>query len=115
MMDKFGNKRKSFAQVLGEQTPYRPAPIKPLRGFGTTDTLPKLTRVQSHVDDAHMTAMRQSQQKSATQHVGVSNFADQYMLEDTKSRAGSAFKQTEYVIVTREEAGPPEFSLTAKR
>lgn len=114
-MDNSSNKRKSFAQVLGEQTPYKPAPIRSTRGFGTTDTLPKLTRVQSRVDDAHMTAMRQSQQKNATQQAGVSHFADQYMLEDTKSRAGGAFKQTEYVIVTREEAEPPEFSLTAKR
>lgn len=114
-MDMVQNKRKSFAQVLGEQTPYRPAPIKPSRGFGTTDTLPKQTRIQSHVDDAHLTAMRQSRQKYTSQNAGVSNFADQYMLEDTKSQAGSAFKQTEYVIVTREDAAPPEFSLTAKR
>lgn len=114
-MDKPRHNRKSFAQVLGEQTPYKPAPIKSTRGFGTTDTLPKQTRVQAGLDEAHLTAMRSKRQKAEIRAAHISNFADQYMLEDTKSRAGGAFKHTEYVIVTREEAEPPEFSLVAKR
>lgn len=106
---------KSFEQILGEQTARKPAPRKITRGFGTTDTLPRKARIQGNVDDAHLTAMRLTAHKRQFTNASISHLSNQYMLEDTKSRADTAFHHTEYVIITREEASPPDFAMVAKR
>lgn len=91
--------RKSFLEILGETAPKRRTPfLQPIaRGFGTTDTLPKTTRSFAQAEDAHMDAVVHRKNKP------IFNPSECYLLEDTQSRAGHTYKQTDYVVVKREE------------
>ncbi|MEW7007528.1 MULTISPECIES: hypothetical protein [unclassified Lentilitoribacter] len=92
--------RRSFVEILGATAPKRQPPLfrSNARGFGTTDTLPQATRPFAQAEDAHMNATVYRQSKP------ISHSSDFYLLEDTKSRAGSSYKQTDYVVVTREKS-----------
>lgn len=95
------NERKSFVEILGATAAKRQAPVLPsvTRGYGTTDTLPQATRLFAQAEDAHMDAVVHRKNKP------IFNPSEFYLLEDTKSRAGNTYKQTDYVVVTREELG----------
>lgn len=110
------NERKSFVEILGATSPNRqksnlrsPLLGSGARGFGTTDTLPQTTRLFAQAEDAHMDAVVHRKNKS------IFNPSEFYLLEDAKSRAGTSYKQTDYVVVTREEGHTPDFGLIARR
>lgn len=93
------NELRSFDEILGATAPKRQPPLlrSIARGYGTTDTLPQATRSFAQAEDAHMDAVVHRKNKP------VFNPSEFYLLEDTKSRAGNTYKQTDYVVVTREE------------
>lgn len=93
------NQRKSFIEILGATAPKRQEPLlRPIaRGYGTTDTLPQATRPFAQAEGAHMDAVTHRKNNP------IFHPSEFYLLEDAKSRAGTSYKQTDYVVVTREE------------
>lgn len=118
------NKSKSsFTEVLGNSLRTKaPGSLNnKIKGIGSTDTAIRNCRVVALVDDKHFDAMAHGQQK---QTLEISSFHNQYMLEDapqmledTKSRVGKNYDQSNFVVVTREVSNPNDvhYAMTAKR
>lgn len=111
------NERKSFVEVLGATAPKRQSPhvrlpyLQPIkRGHGTTDTLPQATRPLAQAGDAYLDAVVHRKNKP------ILNPSNLYLLEDDKSRAGTSYKQVDYVVVTREKlADASQIGILAQR
>lgn len=115
--------QSSFTEVLGNSLRSK-APQSfnnKIKGIGSTDTAIRNCRVVALVDDKHFDAMAHGQTK---QTLEISNFHNQYMLEDarpmledTKSRMGKNYEQSNFVVVTREVSHPSDvhYAMTAKR
>lgn len=115
-------KTDSFTEVLGNSLrTAAPQSFKNnIKGIGSTDTAIRNCRIVALVDDKHFDVMG----RQKLNHIpDISSFHNQYMLddaplmlEDTKSHAGDAYSQPEYIAVTVERATGPQnaYGMVAK-